>query len=1010
MRLTRVGIVVGLLLSCSVHAQEYRFKQYRVEQGLPSDVIKAIAEDSLGYFWIATDDGLVKYDGFRFTPYKSAFHSQYTKGFLVTKKGRLLAFGDLDLIEIKNLKDTVIFETLAMGTRNPTDSTIWFPKAAFEDRHGNIWLAEPQSLTRLSQNKLKRYDLGTLNRSTVFIRSFILFEDRQGILYAISYAGKLFRYDELDDRFEDMDVQLPEGVNHAAFYDDLLWFASTSGFYNLHLNNGEVGDVNMILPVENASHFCKSPDGAWWISTYGDDAYKLYPDQRLEALLYNFQGINQSYFSKEGDVWVATDKGVVLVQKNQFILADINSQAHFVEDIVYNHDTDVLYYCFKDNLIALKKSYDGFTWEGESVYNEQRGYFQSLQYGKRGLWASSATRVLLFVNEAKTREWNFVDDGNFVHDIFLDSKEDLWLSQAASNHIIVIRNRDLAVEKFDVPISNQSEVNVVREGLDGLYAGASGLNNYLFFKADGSNTFVNVSRPVTFNVEGDFNIVDIAIQGNTLWLASTEGLLKYDREKITRIDLGDVFTNFSVTSVALLDSANILFSNSHGLFRYNVQRGEYWLFDENAGLPSNTITDHGIYVDQKKRVWIGTSFGLATAVQPVINNGLTVKPVCVEARVNGVAKRFVDGLKLPYGAFVNFLFSAITFPENKIIMQWRMDHDSTWRVVRNHEVSITDLKPGKHTIEVRAKKNSGQGWSQSEVVTLFVDRPYWQHAEFVFLVLFICILIAWISYIATSRIMKKRKEYLQNLVQEKTHDLQKANEELLVRNTELDRFVYSASHDLSAPLKSILGLINVARLDKPNELQTQYLAMMERSVRKLEDFIRDVVSYSRNTRIPVRIEGCQFEDIVRNLLHDHQYTPNFEKITFTITDTTQGLLFTDLTRVKIILNNLISNAIKFHRFNDATIKPFVKISLTKDDANYLLTVEDNGSGIEAKHLDKIFEMFYRASEKSQGSGLGLYILKESVTKLNGTVEANSAIDQGSRFTITLPIPSVAPTV
>src|SRR6188768_250449 len=119
-------------------AQEYQFGLYRVEQGLPSDVIKAVSQDSLGFLWIATDDGLVKYDGLHFTTYKGALRSQYAKNFLRTRDGRLLMAGDLDLIEIQNRVDTVIFKTLLRGARSITDSTISYPKSIFEDRAGNI--------------------------------------------------------------------------------------------------------------------------------------------------------------------------------------------------------------------------------------------------------------------------------------------------------------------------------------------------------------------------------------------------------------------------------------------------------------------------------------------------------------------------------------------------------------------------------------------------------------------------------------------------------------------------------------------------------------------------------------------------------------------------------------------------------------------------------------------------------------------------------------------------------
>jgi len=139
------------------------------------------------------------------------------------------------------------------------------------------------------------------------------------------------------------------------------------------------------------------------------------------------------------------------------------------------------------------------------------------------------------------------------------------------------------------------------------------------------------------------------------------------------------------------------------------------------------------------------------------------------------------------------------------------------------------------------------------------------------------------------------------------------------------------------------------------------------------------------------------------LLLDHQYSPNFDKINFIISDGTGQPMHTDVTRLKIILNNLISNAIKFHRFN-GMVDPYIKVSLARNNASYILIVQDNGNGIESKHVKHIFEMFYRASEQSQGSGLGLYILKESVAKLNGSVEAHSVLDDGTTFIITLPIP------
>lgn len=1003
MHLRVVFILIGLFCALPGASQDYRFRQYRVEQGLPSDVIKAVTQDSLGFLWIATDDGLVQYDGVRFTTYKSAFHSQFTKGFLHTRNGKFYAFGDLDFIEIQNKIDTVIFKTVLAGTRNPTDSTIWYPKYAYEDRKGNIWLAEPQSLLRYDGVEMKRYSLPAEYRSPVFLRSFIFIEDDQGFFYALAHYGGVVRYDSVADQFVPLKTKLSRGVSDAKFIDGSIWIGSSDGFYRGRFENGELTSLQNILPVEHTSHILHAPDSTWWLSTFGNDVYRFRErDMKLDALLHNFQGVNSSFRSSEGDLWIATDKGLVLVQENQFIIADINSTTHFVEDITYNPERDLIYYCSKEKLIELHPSTDGL-WEGRTILTDVKGYFQSLKFRDGRLWASNMFRVLLFEDNIIKREWDFVSEGNFIHDILLDSHNNLWLSQSGSSVVKVIDGKTLEVTRIPISISPQNEINLVREGPLGMYVGASGIEGYLFFKPHGSETFQNLSLPVKFEVEGDFNIHDIAIQDSILWLATTEGLLRHNHRSVERVNLSQSFTNFPVSSVEVLDERNILFANSYGLFRYDVQNGNYWLYDENAGLPSNTITARGIMVDKKKRVWIGTSFGLAQAVKSIIGASPTPKPICIGAWVNGSPRAYVKGLEAPYGAYINLQFSSITFPENKINLQWRWSTESGWREIKDHEISLSDLATGTHRLQVRAKKNTGQDWSDPTSFDIHVERPYWQKAEFVFLVIFVCILIAWISYTATARIMQKRKEYLQNLVQERTQDLQKANEELLVRNSELDRFVYSASHDLSAPLKSILGLIAVARLENPEGVHLEYLAMMERSVRKLEEFIKDVVSFSRTTRMPVKLEDCNFSEIVKGLLMDHQYSQNFDKINFIISDGTGQPMKTDVTRMKMILNNLISNAIKFHRYNGA-VDPFVKISLSRNHSSYVLVVQDNGSGIEETHLHHIFEMFYRASEQSQGSGLGLYILNESVAKLGGTVEAHSVLDEGTTFIISLPIP------
>ncbi|MFZ6012090.1 MAG: ligand-binding sensor domain-containing protein, partial [Bacteroidota bacterium] len=885
-RLLLIGFLVLLLID-TVEGQQYRFHQYRVEQGLPSDVIKAVAQDSLGFLWIATDEGLVKYDGLNFTTYKSAFRSQYAKGFVTTRDGRLLSIGDLDMIEIQNRVDTVIFKTLLRGARNPTDTTIWYPKSIYEDLVGNIWLAEPQSVIRFDGKDMKRFDFGMENRSPVFIRSFSFFEDKRGNFYCSSYQGNVFVLEQDKNAFRKVEVAFPQNVSHVLVDHGRLWIAAGDGLYEGRIENLSVVDIRKTLPVLNISHLLIAPDSMLWVSTFGEDLYRVSRkgNNNWELLTYNFNGINHCYLSDEEDVWASTDKGLVLIQRNIFALPDPESQTHFIEAIAEDRENNLIYYCNKESLFKLDHTPDG-KYIRKEMYTGRNNYFQGLQFGDKGLWAASAFDVLLFDQDRLVKRWNFESEGNFVHDIFLDSKQRLWLSQAGNSEVKVISD-SFNIRRFKIPVKNQSEINLVREGREGIYVAASGIEKYLFYKPNNEREFKDISLPVTFPVEGDFNIHDMTVHQGIIWIASTEGLLKYDHRSITRIDL-EVFTNFSVSSVEELDHNNILFSNSYGLFRYDISLKEFWLYDENSGLPSNTITRRGIFVDNEKHLWVGTSYGIANTLESIVKDIQTPTPYCVEVRVNGQRKLFHGGVQVPYGSFIDLKFSSITFPENKLHFQWRVNNELTWHNMDNREFSLADLSAGSYRILVRAKKNTGLSWSKPTMVNISVGKPYWQRLEFAFLLMLFVLTVSWISYSVSSKILNKRKELLQNLVHERTLDLEKANEELTLRNTELDRFVYSASHDLSAPLKSVLGLINVARMEKPGETQQTYLTLMERSVRKLEEFIQEVVSYSRNTRMPVKIECFKFEHMMKSLLLDHQYTQGYDKINFIIEDHSGG--------------------------------------------------------------------------------------------------------------------------
>ncbi len=228
--------------------------------------------------------------------------------------------------------------------------------------------------------------------------------------------------------------------------------------------------------------------------------------------------------------------------------------------------------------------------------------------------------------------------------------------------------------------------------------------------------------------------------------------------------------------------------------------------------------------------------------------------------------------------------------------------------------------------------------------------------------------------------------------------LEKQNSELVKINGELDRFVYCASHDLKAPLSSLSGLVNILKNEKSEEQRDKYLQLMEKSIHKMDSFIMDIVDYSRNSTQKVKREEVDFEAIIKEIFQELEYMEHADKIKKIINVNQPVPFYSDVRRIKAILSNLISNSIRYsstHRKDDCFI--YVAAFVNHDTAD--LIVKDNGQGIAEKHLDKIFNMFFRASEGGTGSGLGLYIVKETVEKLDGTIQVVSELGKGTSFSI-----------
>lgn len=219
------------------------------------------------------------------------------------------------------------------------------------------------------------------------------------------------------------------------------------------------------------------------------------------------------------------------------------------------------------------------------------------------------------------------------------------------------------------------------------------------------------------------------------------------------------------------------------------------------------------------------------------------------------------------------------------------------------------------------------------------------------------------------------------------------------KNTELDSFFYRVSHDLKGPISSLLGLNALIEMEDFGIEEKKYFAMYQKLSMRINNIVMDLINITRISSDKIVPTKIDFMQLIEDCIQSYSYFDNFDRIDFDI-EVEEGIAFrSEWVIVNTILQNLIENSIKYMR-EDAK-KPYVSVQVYTKERNLYIKVKDNGQGISQEHQAKIYDMFFRANEKADGSGLGLYILKRAVERLQGQVSLKSKPGKGSSFIICL---------
>ena len=475
----------------------------------------------------------------------------------------------------------------------------------------------------------------------------------------------------------------------------------------------------------------------------------------------------------------------------------------------------------------------------------------------------------------------------------------------------------------------------------------------LFYFENG--VFKHIAFDSNIESKAYFDIIDDGM--GRYWMSSSFGVIQLDKAQLDQFVLGQT------TRIG-----HRIYDDNDGMLNYECTGATRMFFDK-----------------KENKIYVPTFVGVS-----VID--LSIDKPNIEIPANYITSFEVDdekvnlqekSIKIDPGALrYTFDFTSLSYlSPSKVQFMYKLDGiDKDWiGPINDRFVEYTNLPKGKYTFHVKGTNSDGL-WNDQGASLEFVVKPFiYETALFKIAGIAFILLLFWLIY------------------RWRTKDITERNVALAKINTELDRFVYSASHDLRAPLASTMGLVIIARMESSEASKNRYLGLIEDCVYKMDHFINDIIEFSRNKNQEVSVEQFNIRDLVSEIFDNLKYLDHAETIIREIEVIGHEDVLSDKLRFKIILGNLIANAVTYSKNSDR--QPFVKVKIENSINSILIEVIDNGIGIADEHKSKIFNMFYRANQKSKGSGLGLYIVMEALNMLGGKIDVNSELGKGTTFSV-----------
>ena len=1036
---TLVGITVLTPINKLSYAQSKNliFNNINIEQGISQSTIEAIFQDSEGYIWLGTNDGLNRYNGYEFKIYN---YEEYQNS--ISHNG---------ITDITEDKYGNIWVNTVSGVNKINKKTEKISN--YTEINGKI---KEDSTTEIIVTKDNNILVGTYEGLNIYNskedRFDVILEEKDGILSSCIYSidedingniwiGTELGLNKLSKDFKVLETYTSESEIYNIFCDDengFVWAGSdSSGLLKIDKNTKEVTQyINDIedensIPANQVGVIIRDSKGNLWVGTTNglarynekNDSFDVYKNKVYDknSLVYN--DVRSIIEDREGVLWVGTYSGISIF--------DTESSIKY-----YNAGLDDGYLLSENMVHGIYEDDEGYLWVGsrtkgvniidrenntsKSINMENNNVIQSNSINditgyKDFIFVATDAGVLKINKKENTiQNYNLEDGliGENVKDIFVCDKNYLWIGSTNGLNLLDIEN-DKIIDMTDY-VDEGSYVRYVYQGQDGSY--------YIGFLRDGglgiiepnskeTKYYKNIPNNKTSISSNRVRYINEDSKGN-IWIGTSYGLNKYDpKTKVfKRYTTSDGIANNTIYGVLVDDNDNIWVSTNKGISQIDTKNNTVNNLSVTDGLQGNEFNGNAAFKSKSGELFFGGINGLNAFYPEDVNSINNKSKVIFDGfKVNDKDYLDINGLKFDNNTEnIKIKFFTPVYSSNKnISYEYELiGSNSSKATTKENYVIYNDLLPGKYTFKVRAVDSRGD-ISDSETIEFSIKYPFWMSPIACFIYLVIAIL-----FIINN---KYKLKYLDRLVKSRTKELEEQmikNEELYNNNIKIEenknKYLVNLSHELRTPLNVISStnqlLLELSKKDNiKSDKLAYYIDISERNCNRLLNLVNNILD---NTKLQSKMYTLNLKEVdiiylveeTSLTLIDYIKSKSIELIIDP--EVEEKVILCDDYEIERCIVNLVSNAAKFTPEGGN-----ITITIKDLDDKVMISVLDTGVGIEEKYHKTIFDRFNQVDndESKGGSGLGLSITSKIVELHKGEIYVESKVGEGSNFVIILPV-------